>query len=93
MFSQSEELVRVMVQSESRSYRQAEIIEAVNILPSPHELVFTVVTNKPAGTDVGRGTFPAIEALNSDEPLSDLVKDNYLFNAASSYQNKLVAKK
>jgi len=52
-----------------------------------------VVANKPAGTDVGRAAFPAIEALNSDEPLSDLVKDNYLFNAASSYQNKLVAKK
>ena len=90
--SQSVAHVRVTDQCQSISCRQAKIIEAVNILPSPHELVFTVVANKPAGTDVGRRTFPAKDAFNSDEPLSDLVKYNYMFILPSSYQDKLVAK-
>ena len=56
-------------------------------------LVFTVVANKPAGTDVGRVALWLWEALNSDEMLSDLVKDDCLCNLASSYLIKFGAKK
>lgn len=74
VFSQSEDYAGIIDQWHSRSYRQAKIIEAVNILPSPHS----------SGKQTRRygcwsRHFPAIEALNSDEPLSDLVKQNLLF--------------
>ena len=73
-----------VVLTNKRAYYTGKL-KIVNILPVPTELVFTVVANKPSGTDVGRADFPVIHsALMSCSVLGDLVKYDYMFSPPSS---------